>query len=90
MNPQVPGKQHDGRCASRHAATSRLNCFHGHPLVQRKPTQQSTQLEVYGTIVAVANQLAGGILSTSVVHSGRAHPRIVKPWTYLARRYASH
>jgi geranylgeranyl diphosphate synthase, type I len=44
------------------------------PLVQRKTTQESTQLEVYGTIVAVANQLAGGILSTSVVHSGESAP----------------
>ena len=34
-----------------------------------KTTQQSTQLGFYGTIVAVANQLAGGILSASVVQS---------------------
>jgi geranylgeranyl diphosphate synthase, type I len=39
------------------------------PLVRGKTTQQSTQLGFYGTIVAVANQLAGGILSASVVQS---------------------
>jgi geranylgeranyl diphosphate synthase, type I len=79
MNPQVSGKQHDGSAHHRPPPLLVVLIACMATSSSRKTTQQSTQLGVYGTIVAVANQLAGGILSTSVVQSAdsAAPPREV-------------